>query len=337
MIPRGKDPISRVLSDAGLRVPDGRPFYQYHVSEESFSELERLLRERLVWHNIHQRMSAAFVLWAAEHIRSRYPGGGLTWDFVLEAINLTSADQDLGRELTETGLSWWGREVRVSKGGARLFLYSLLSERGIPEALLREPGLYRDVVMGLIAEIELEGGPEVEPWSEDVASRWLSRLPQTFQNADMARLLAELASKICALRERMPGDQQGMPAVVWLNENIPDWKSGLPLRMTPEVARNLIRPALQAVRRNRGAVPGPLCHRELRRHPSGVWHGYLTLEENAYLPVEHFRGARDLRLRLIPADTKALGGLSYVAVPDGKGWQLRLLKKNRQQDFSVVR
>ena len=75
-----------------------------------------------------------------------------------------------------------------------MFLYSLMAEGGLPQALLvAQQGLYRRVVLGLLAEMEAEGGLEAAPFSERIAARWITMLPQTFQTTDFVRLLAELA------------------------------------------------------------------------------------------------------------------------------------------------
>jgi hypothetical protein len=39
-----------------------------------------------------------------------------------------------------------------------MFLYSLMAEGGVPEALLLQEGLHSRVMKGLLVEIEAEGG-----------------------------------------------------------------------------------------------------------------------------------------------------------------------------------
>ena len=157
--------LSRIVGDASLSRPDGRPLYRYPLSTGTFTELQETLRSGIVSSRSAGTVAAAFVLWAAEHIRARFGGGRLTWAFVLEPLGIWTQDHQLGRDLTERGLAWWGREVGVSSAGVRMFLYSLMAEGGMPEALLRQPGLYRDVVMGLLIEMEAEGGPGAAAWA----------------------------------------------------------------------------------------------------------------------------------------------------------------------------
>ncbi len=209
--------ISKIVSDGLPMPPDGRPLYRYPLSSETFSELEEALRSHVETGGIPELVAPEFVFWAAEHVRARFPGGLLSWAFVLDPLGLPPDDQKLGRDLAEKGLSWWKRQIRKSDAGHRMFLYSLMAEGGFPEALLKEPGLYRNVVMGLLAEIEAEDVSAAEPWAEQIASRWTSRLPQTFQSTDITRLLAELAMSLAKLRAMPPGDLPKVAAEQWLN------------------------------------------------------------------------------------------------------------------------
>lgn len=310
---------------SGLTRPDGRPLYRYPLSPETFSELELELQSQVASSKEIRFSAPGFVLWAAEHIRSRFTGGALSWAFVLDSLGLPSEDQQFARDLAEQGLRWWNRQIKRSDAGIRMFLYSLMAEGGIPEALLKETGLYRNVVMGLLGEIEAEGGSAAEPWAEQIASRWVSRLPQTFQSTDVTRLLAGLALSLVDLRSLLPNDLPEAAAEQWLNRHRPDWSSSIPLRMTPEIAESLIHPALRAERNIRTADAGPICGRELRLGENGRWHGYLVLHDNGWLSGGHFPSARDLRLRLLPTEACIAEGGAYNATPEENGWRLRRL------------
>ena len=323
--------LTRIVSANGLCCPDGRPLYGYVLSQDTFIELEKMLRSRVESGYTMEAAAPQFALWAAEHIRSRFVGGEpLKWEFVLSPLGLPPDDQNLGRRLAEQGLRWWGREIRRASGGHSMFVYSLLAEGGFPEALLRESGLYRSAVMGLLAEIEAEGGFAAEPWAEQMAFRWRSRLPQTFQSGDFTSLLAGLALTLVRLRGLLPNELPEAGAEQWLNKHRPHWKSELPLRMTPEIAESLISPALQAERNFRPVDSGPLCERELRRGANDCWRGYLRLHDNGWLQKRYFSDAADLRLRLLATGPDASEGVAYSATPEEQGWRLRRLGKGNK-------
>jgi len=189
-----------IVSNAGLATPDGRPLHQYSASPPHITELERVLRVRLAPGIGHVPMAAAFVFWAAEHVRERFPGGQLTWAFIFGGLGLPE-DRNLGVQLVTDGLPWWRRRVRISDAGHRMFLYTLMAEGGLPQTLLAQQGLYRRAVLGLLKDIGAEGGAQARPFADRIAARWIAALPQTFQSQDFARLLAEFALALAALRQ----------------------------------------------------------------------------------------------------------------------------------------
>ena len=319
-------PVSRkVIAEAGLEAPDGRPLHGYSLSADLIAELEGTLRSRLAPGSGQVPMSAAFVLWAAEHIRSKFPGGQLTWEFVFHGLGLRE-DRDQAVPLVEDGLRWWRRAVRISDAGRRMFLYSLMAEGGLPQALMVvQLGLYRRVVLGLLADIEAEGGLEAAPFSERIVARWITLLPQTFQTTDFVRLLAELALALIRLRSMLPADLPEQAADRWLDTHHPGWATTLPLRMSPEIAEQLIRPALGSARGVRTVAGGPLASRELRRDQSGCWRWFLRLNEEGFLPHALLPGADGLRLRLLPVGgaIETMDAPVYLAAPEPGGWRVR--------------
>ena len=150
-------------------------------------------------------------------------------------------------------------------------------------------------------------------------------LPQTFQTTDFVRLLAELALALIRLRSMLPEDLPEQAAERWLDTHHPGWAATLPLRMSPEIAEQLIRPALGSARGVRTVAGGPLAVRKLRRDQAGCWRWFLRLNEDGFLPDALLPGADGLRLRLL-----AVGGAIetadapvYLAAPEPGGWRVR--------------
>ena len=323
---QGQSPqlLQRLISEAGLAAPDGRSLHQYRPSPEQFAELECVLCSRLAPGDGRVPMGAAFVFWAAEHVRARFPGGQLTWAFIFGGLALPE-DRGLGIELVRSGLPWWGRRVRISEAGHRMFLYTLMAEGGLPEALLAQAGHYRRVVLGLLADIEAEGGAQTAPFADRIAARWIAALPQTFQSGDFARLMAEFALALAGLRAMLPEDLPAQAAERWLDANRPGWKAELPLRLSPEILERLIRPALHSERGGHSQTGGPLATRELHHGETGGWNWFVRVANDGFLPDVLLPGASDLRLRLLPMGAAAehAATLVYSATPDQGGWQIR--------------
>ncbi len=325
---RPMDLASRLVQEAGLERPDGRPLHAYACSQTRRAELQRALRTRLEVAPEQERTAAQFVLWAAEHIHADFLGGQLTWAFVCEPVKLA---EDLGllHALVERGLAWWGRRVRLAEGGHRLFLYSLMVEGGMPDALLaRDGGIYRSATLATLAAIEAEGAHESPDLAERLAAVQVARLPQTFRHRDTTRLLAELAASLARLRALVPEDFAAQAAERWLDRNVEGWRSDMPLRLSTETLETLIRPALAAERAERPRLGIPIATRELHRGEDGRWRSFVRVAARARIArAELDAAASGLRLRLLPAGgaAEALGGLILAAIPDEVGWDVRCL------------
>lgn len=264
----------------------------------------------------------AFVLWASERIRTRHPGGALKWNFLLAPLGLqrNAIDREL---LVECGLARWKRRVGTTTGGTHQFLYSLMAEGGMPDALLAEIGHHCAVFLAILHEVEKVGALGAE-FAFQIAKRRTYALPQVFQSDDSARLFADLAIALAKLRARIPDHIPMQTAERYLNGTVPDWRLRLPLRLSEAALANLIRPALRAERQT-GSDGRMIVHRRLMRAADGAGRiGIVVFEASGFLPAALLPATidRTLRLRLLPLGTALPAGLACLAVPDGDGWRL---------------
>jgi hypothetical protein len=324
--------LRRILQEARIKddKPDGRPLYALPMTPKDHSDLGDLLRTRLRNGVFLERTGAYFVLWAAEYIRSRFEGGPLKWEFVFEGLKLAELAElkyrDDMTELVRLGLNWWGRKVRVSEAGINMYLYTLMAEGGLPQALLTQPGLYQRVFKGLLADLEAEGANIPDDLAYQIAARRVSDLPQTFQTADFVRLLAGLAGALIKLRAETPAHVPLEVIDRWLDKHHPDWVQSLPLRLSKEVADGLIRPALRT-ERNTLVASGPIAWRALvYDEVTETWRAVVRLADQGVLAAEMLPQAAGLRVRLLPTGvaSERAGSIVYNASPEeDAGWSLR--------------
>lgn len=317
--------LSQILAATQLDHPDGRPLYAVYLDEALHKALERDLFFQLRRRHPSSSTAPAFVLWAAERIRKHFSGGQLTWDFIFEGLRLET-NRAQAVDLVQRGLRWWQRDIRRGAAGQHRYLYSLMAEGGLPEALLMQDGLYRRVVKGLLADIEAEGLGVSDDIAIHIATRRVADLPQTFQDEDIIHLLAEFAVALMRLRAGVPADVPVEVLDRWLDKHRPDWEKHLPLRLSREAADSLIRPALRT-ERARPAASGPLVWRALvRDDTSGRWRAVVRLAAEGALARDLLPEAAGLRLRFLPIGLAAGSGsvsLVYSATPQEGGWELR--------------
>ena len=318
---RAGDDAPAVIRKVELESPDGRPLHGYQCTGETFVQLEDALKQSLAAGGSLYGMTREFVFWATEHIRSRFPGGKLTWKFVFAELGV-EGDHALGKILVERGLREWRREVVKLKKG-KMYLYSLMREGGVPESLLQEQSSYQKAVMGLVNEIEREGGMGAAPYVQQMANRWVMYLPQTFRDEDFVFLLADLAKDLVYWRGKLPKNLPKGAAQRWLDTNCRGWFARLPLRMTPQIAKTLVLPVLEAERSDSSLTLGPVLSRELRRQDdTREWFGYLIFNDAAWLPDQMFPKEQDLKLRLSPTGPSHIS-VSYQAISESGGWRMR--------------
>lgn len=311
-----------LLSRAGVAAADGRPIFAYSCTDPERARLSSDLRLRLELNPQHPVTARRFVLWAAEEIRTQLPPGGLTWAWLFGRLG-RGPDGALGRELTLEGFAWWRRPIRRSDDGNRLLLYSLMAEGGLPDAYLAEAARYRDTVLAVLSEIEAEGalGPAIV---ERAACRRMAGLPQTFQHEDTARLLADLALALAAVRKLLPADLPAEAAEPWLDAQAPGWRDSLPLRLSPATVEALVRPALRAARGEAARLAGPICRRELRRRADATgWVACAIIGDGSLLAARFLEDVDPgLRLRLLPPAPPSGPAPSFLGVPEEGGWRL---------------
>jgi hypothetical protein len=313
--------IEEILNENGLSKPDSRPLHAYACAPDMLQHMRQFLAQRLASGTVVSSTATAFVFWASDRIRTAFDGGHLTWDFVFRGLGLPP-DRKLGIELTQRGLRAWRRRVRSSEAGQTLYLYTLMSEGGLPDTLLQQEGLYRQVVMTIVSEIEEMGGIAAGAGAEMAARRRIWALPQSFQTNDFVRVLADLGQALADLRTDLPEDLGPDALERWLDANRPGWSVHLPIRLSAAARDSLIRPALAA---SRSCSTGgtEIATRELRRDGSGRWNGYIRVADEATLPEGLLPEASGLRLRLTPAQTPLASAFAFVATPEDAGWRLR--------------
>lgn len=240
-----EDLLNRILAEAGLSAPDGRLLHAYGLSDAHFAAIPLVLGRLDPRAKRGRAVAALYVLWASEHIRRRYDGSGLSWEFINTDVPQVFDGTTIAG-FVRSGLDVWQRPLRRGQGGNRLFMYTLLAEGGIPLAVLESAGRHTQVLRDMIDAICSRGGIAGLGYETafDMAHQKMRYLPNILQDRDSVSLFLDLAQAIHDLREAVPPGLEGGQRQDWLDRERPGWQRSLPLRVTPQIIENIIHPSL---------------------------------------------------------------------------------------------
>ena len=135
----------KLLARHELATPDGRALYLYRLTEDDFSDLERLLQHRLSQLSPRFGLTSVaglsgfaelFVLYAAEWWRRRYDGSGFSWEPILRGLGAAPEDWNPTQrsDLVKKGFRGWS--IRPRESGGLRFIGSVAVQGGLPLKLL---------------------------------------------------------------------------------------------------------------------------------------------------------------------------------------------------------
>lgn len=237
--------IKQILERHGLDKPDGRPLYQYRLTEEEFEELEKLLKlsSHLGFQNVSRLMlmwDAALVIYASEWWRREY-SGQWSWEGIFLSLNLDTDDISTGlrNDIIQNGLNRWHRSVRKI-GGRRHFLGTVATEGGLPLNRLKDAGGWLNNILRPIIRRHISRGVDIATLLE----AYSDAIPKSYQSKEILQILEDLVNSVADLRGRHDFSDRADP-VAWLDEQEPSWRDVFPLPLESEVAKSLLMGLIQ--------------------------------------------------------------------------------------------
>lgn len=238
----------------GVKIPDGRPLFGYHVSNEEYAELAQVLRESAGDFSRPARKSywaACFCLYVAESFRRDYDAseGGWSWNGFERALGISLTPAQRSEAVDEGLVKYWGRPIRMQTH-RRDNLGSLFAEGGLPWKLVQHDhhGFGRAVRAGLKNYYDnRDAGRSTAEFLDD----YLPYLPQSFRNAETRQLLAGIVEQLVTLVENHPITGQEDPAS-YLDKHVEAWRQGFPIPLGEENGKRLVNDWLRRADRSRG-------------------------------------------------------------------------------------
>lgn len=216
------------------------PLYAYRCTDQAYKELQSQVSEDLaaaLSGRPPMAFEACFCLYAAETFRREHSGGPWAWRTVFDPLGTEVPPNPVIGRWVEKGLGYWGRDVARGEGGQRLSLVTIACEGGLPLRLLQNEGANLRTFFRRILESHHEGRGIAADMA-NLARLQLRYLPKSLRNEEVVRLAADLMRRTVDL-QRIVGDAADPIAV--LDDEVPKWRSTLPLRMDDDIAAALFK------------------------------------------------------------------------------------------------
>jgi len=242
--------VNSLLQRHGLEKPDGRPLYQYRLTEQEFSRLTSLLKlsAQLGIDNITKMLSwdAAFVMYAAEWWR-RYYIGQWGWDGIFDSIGISYQELSTGKRnsMVESGLHRWRREVRVVDENRRL-LGTVATEGGLPlNQLSNSGGWLRNVLQPTLRK-HLSRGINISV----LIDSYEDSIPSSYRSTELNQILEDITQTVVTLRRDYDLKSKEQP-IAWLDSNHASWRELFPLPIDDSQAASLLGELIDTASRTR--------------------------------------------------------------------------------------
>jgi hypothetical protein len=231
--------VNKLLKRHGLKKPDGRPLYQYRVTELEFQELEELLKlsAMMGFVNISRMLmwDSVMVFYASEWWR-RYYSGQWTWDGIFQSVNIDIEEISTSRrnEVVELGLHRWQRTIRRIDY-RRQFLGTVATEGGLPLNRLKDAGGWLNGVLRPVISKHLSRGIDIH----DLLDTYSDSIPKSYRSTEIIEILVDLVDCVSSLRRKHNFLDKSDPTT-WLDQQEPNWREAFPLPVENDVAKALL-------------------------------------------------------------------------------------------------
>lgn len=221
-----KDLIQSFLEKRGIDTPDGRPLYEYKISNGRYDLLKTLLKN--YWED-STVCFACFVLYSVEFLRAESSEGHLKWEYIFDSIGKEHLNNPQTRtKIVEIGLKYWNREV--FQGQNREFLETLRFESGLPNSSLHDNNNLSSLIKSIFQLIETYRFNEEEliPLIEERIEKY--PIPMVLRQDNFYRLVTKLCSKFLVFKDQFDLASKSNPTE-YLQSQMTTWRNEMPLKI----------------------------------------------------------------------------------------------------------
>jgi hypothetical protein len=267
---------SDFLRNRQLSSSDGRPLYQYRMTDHEFETLQNSLRQHPLNVNSFQHWDVCFVLFSAKWWFRNYSGGPWKWEPIFEEVqNRTIGPTDRG-ELIKRGLATLKRKIHTKDVSSNNYLGTIVLEAGIPLETLDNSGWLRRFLKVIYREFAIQESNYVSLANSLVDQGLQLNIPETFRKPEFYEVVEDLIQKIYRLKKEHRLGTKENP-LTYLDGAEPRWSESLPIPIDSPVGRTFFSGLLADIASIREPEPYPIEIDRVLRSNDNVWHIELSL------------------------------------------------------------
>ncbi|WP_375446102.1 STY4851/ECs_5259 family protein [uncultured Fibrella sp.] len=222
------DFLKQFLVTRQLTRPTGMPLYTYKISRTEYEQLRTLLVRASA---SADTTSACFMLFATEWWRRNYDGGHWEWEPVFNEIQRPDwGSQSKRNQLMNSGCRYWGRQLFQHENGNNSLLGTLFFESGIPVGVLTNESYIKGLITKSFSFLETYSTERADTFDciRDLARS--NQLPNALNVDPFFDLIYKVIKALLHLKTTCQLGSREQP-LTYLNENVPNWREALPLRI----------------------------------------------------------------------------------------------------------
>ena len=310
--------------------PDGRPLYAYKMRDAVYRDLQdhfhKIFLKNQKGISVPETASI-FCLYAAEAFCREHAEGSWSWETVFRPLGLETPSQQQIAEWVEKGLKQWGRHQRLLRraNGNRLFLITIACEGGLPLRLLQRENTHLTKFFRMVLEGYYRAGQGDEKQAETVARQQAGLLPPSLRQEGVFHLAAVLIAQIGELQACVG---EVADPIATLDQQKPDWRRDLPLRLNDQVAETLL---TGLVRRSGELACEAVSQLRWRGRLRETGHDRWIVEKRLELPeslteqqIEQWASVKNSpRWRLLLHAPAAVEAVAWLTLTEGSGSSAR--------------
>lgn len=222
--------INEILRKNNLKQPDGRPLYNYKITEDQLQDIIDAIT--LNTNTKTKEWSALFVIFATEQLKNNPQEGHLTWDSICKDITGISIIKEAPNH-TKIGLRFWKRNIYKGQGNYNQYIETLRFEAGI---------YLNDEIKKLLTEtIQLIRNKDVEPNFllgniEYNISKY--GYPSVLKQQAFYTLIMDVCIAIEELRVKC--DANNIEIQKAIRDNNPEWQTTMPINLTDNILHHIL-------------------------------------------------------------------------------------------------